>query len=185
MGSQLGGQMDRQIDGQVDRWTDRWTDRGVKGKKNGRQKCLYLRKIFDFHFSWIFSKIPYISLTAERRHGLQKGTPLGTQHYFQSSTTLLKSTRKVSNTPLSYDLMIVGCLWGTRSSLKISLVLKVFVCSFVLLCFLLFWFVLFFRDRVSLYSPSSPGTHSEVRLALNSELRLPLPPECQDDRRLV
>jgi len=103
----------------------------------------------------------------------------------QSSTILLESTQKVSNTPLSCDLMIWLSLGGPRSSLKISLVLKVFVCSFVLLCFLLFWFVLLFQARVSLYSPSCPGTHSGVRLASNSELCLPLPPECQDDRQLV
>jgi hypothetical protein len=42
---------------------------------------------------------------------------------------------------------------------------------------------LFFRDRVSLYSPSCPGTHfvdqSEF-VASNSEICLPLPPERWD-----
>jgi hypothetical protein len=31
--------------------------------------------------------------------------------------------------------------------------------SFVLFCFVLFWFGLVFWDRVSLYSPGCPGTH--------------------------
>ena len=41
-------------------------------------------------------------------------------------------------------------------------------------------FLLSFWDRVSLCSPVCPGTHSVTRLASNSEIRLPLPPECWD-----
>jgi hypothetical protein len=44
-------------------------------------------------------------------------------------------------------------------------------------CVLFFFFFFgFFQDRVSLYSPGCPGT----RLASNSEIHLPLPPECWD-----
>jgi hypothetical protein len=46
---------------------------------------------------------------------------------------------------------------------------KFFVFCFVLFCFVLFCFV--FRDRVSLYSPGCPGTHSVDQAGL--ELRNP------------
>ena len=50
-------------------------------------------------------------------------------------------------------------------------------CVFTSSCLLLF-FVLFcfFRDRVSMYSPGCPGTHSVDQAGLNSETHLPLPP---------
>jgi hypothetical protein len=67
----------------------------------------------------------------------------------------------------------------------------VFLFCFVLFCFVLFWFGLVwfglvwfglvFRDRVSLYSPGCPGTHSVDQAGL--ELINPpasLPPECWD-----
>jgi hypothetical protein len=44
-----------------------------------------------------------------------------------------------------------------------------FLCPFVLFCFVLFCFV--FQDRVSLYSPGCPGTHSVDQAGL--ELRNP------------
>jgi hypothetical protein len=44
------------------------------------------------------------------------------------------------------------------------------------------FFVFVFRDRVCLYIPSCPGTHSvdQAGLQLNSEICLLLPPECWD-----
>ena len=42
-------------------------------------------------------------------------------------------------------------------------------CFWFCFCFVLFWFVLFFRDRISLYSPGCPGNHSVDQAAL--ELR--------------
>jgi hypothetical protein len=41
-------------------------------------------------------------------------------------------------------------------------------------------FFFFFLDRVSLYSPGCPGAHFVDQAGL--ELRLPLPPECWDQR---
>jgi hypothetical protein len=49
--------------------------------------------------------------------------------------------------------------------------------------FCLFWFLVF-QDRVSLYSPGCPGTHFVDQSGLNSEICLPLPPECWDQRRV-
>jgi hypothetical protein len=49
---------------------------------------------------------------------------------------------------------------------------------FLFVCLFLFLLLLFF-DRVSLCSPGCPGTHS-IRLALNSEILLPLPPKGWD-----
>jgi hypothetical protein len=43
------------------------------------------------------------------------------------------------------------------------------------------WFLfLVFRDRVSLCSPGCPELALQIRLASNSEIRLPLPPKCWD-----
>jgi hypothetical protein len=43
-----------------------------------------------------------------------------------------------------------------------------------------FGFGFSFQDRVSLCSPGCPGTHYVGRLALNSEILLPLSPEYWD-----
>jgi hypothetical protein len=43
-----------------------------------------------------------------------------------------------------------------------------------------FSFFGFFWGRVSLCSPGCPRTHSVDQVALNSEIRLPLPPKCWD-----
>ena len=43
-----------------------------------------------------------------------------------------------------------------------------------------FFFFFFFFDKVSLYSPGCLGTHSIDQVGLESEIRLPLPPECWD-----
>ena len=49
------------------------------------------------------------------------------------------------------------------------------------MCFVLFCFV---WDRVSLYSPGCPGTHPVGQAGLKlTEILLPLPPECWDQRR--
>jgi hypothetical protein len=37
-----------------------------------------------------------------------------------------------------------------------------------------------FQDSVSLYSPGCPGTHFVDQAGSNSEILLPLPPECWD-----
>ena len=62
-----------------------------------------------------------------------------------------------------------------------------FVC-FILLCFALLWFLVFgfwfwflvFRDRITLCSPAYPGTQSVHQAGLDSEIHLPLPPNCWD-----
>jgi hypothetical protein len=69
----------------------------------------------------------------------------------------------------------LSCL---RNLVKIIYFISFFVCLFVCVCFWfglvwfgLVWFglVWFFRDRVSLYSPGCPGTHSVDKAGL--ELR--------------
>jgi hypothetical protein len=45
------------------------------------------------------------------------------------------------------------------------------------------FFVFFFRDRISLCSPGCPGTHF-VDLASNSEIRLPMPLKCWNQRHV-
>ena len=44
----------------------------------------------------------------------------------------------------------------------------------------LFCFFWFFLDRVSLCIPGCSVTHSVDQAGLDSEIRLPLPPECWD-----
>jgi hypothetical protein len=46
--------------------------------------------------------------------------------------------------------------------------------------FFSFIFLLVFRDRVSLCSPGSSGTHTVDQAGPNSEICLPLPPKCWD-----
>jgi hypothetical protein len=65
------------------------------------------------------------------------------------------------------SILDISCPWSLMACALF------FVCLFFLLLFLVF------RDRVSLYSTGCPGTHF-VDLAPNSEIRLPLPPECWD-----
>jgi hypothetical protein len=51
-------------------------------------------------------------------------------------------------------------------------------CFCLFVCFFGFFCFVFFRDRVSLYSPGCPGTHSvDLTLASDSEICLSLPPE--------
>jgi hypothetical protein len=75
---------------------------------------------------------------------------------------------------LNFIKLKLQCLTGK------GFISKMIRCSLnILLLKELYLFCLFFQDRVSLCSPGCPGTHF-VDQASNSEIRLPLPPECWD-----
>jgi hypothetical protein len=63
-----------------------------------------------------------------------------------------------------------GCDMPLQAKETLSSQMWLFVCLFVCL----------FPDRVSLYSPGCPGTHSVDQAGLELEIHLPLPPKCWD-----
>jgi hypothetical protein len=73
----------------------------------------------------------------------------------------------------SLECCFSGYLKITNGSLAFISVIELFL----FVCFCLFVFVLFFRGKVSLYSPGSPGTHSVDQAGL--ELRHPPPSASQ------
>jgi hypothetical protein len=90
-------------------------------------------------------------------------------HYIESKHKRVYTTHLKMYTWNNNDLNIPLPSYNRYSLLKQKLSPAYF---FVLFCFVLFCFVLFvlfFQDRVSLYSPGCPGTHSVYQASL--ELR--------------